>query len=97
MQLDDISGVDLTRVKKVSVGVGDRSGGSSGAYGRLYIDELRLCVPHCLAESAKPAKDHNSDCVVNFADHAQDSAVTSGDMAAYADFAAVWLENSLWP
>jgi hypothetical protein len=96
-QLDEISGVDLTRVKSLYVGVGDRSGGSSGAYGKLYIDDLRLCVPHCLDDAARPAKDYNSDCVVNFIDHAQESAVTSGNMAAYADFAASWLENTLWP
>jgi hypothetical protein len=67
------------------------------ASGRLYIDDVRLCVPHCLPDAARPAKDHNSDCVVNFPDHAQDAAVTGGNMASYADFAASWLENSLWP
>jgi hypothetical protein len=97
VQLDGISGVDLARVESLYVGVGDRSGGSSGAYGKLYIDDVRLCVPHCLDDAARPAKDHNSDCVVNFADHAQDAAVTGGNMQQYRDFAASWLENSLWP
>jgi hypothetical protein len=97
IQLEDISGVDLTRVKSLYVGVGDRSGGSSGAYGKLYIDDVQLCVPHCLPDAARPAKDHNSDCVVNFVDHAQDAAVTSGNMQQYRDFAAAWLENTLWP
>jgi hypothetical protein len=97
-QLDELGGiVDLTRVKKLYVGVGDRAGSASMASGRLYIDDIRLCVPHCLPESARPAKDHNDDCVVNFPDHAQDLAVTGGSMASYADFAAVWLENTLWP
>jgi hypothetical protein len=96
-QLDDISGVDLTRVKKVYVGVGGRTGPASGALGKLYIDDLALCVPHCLPDAARPAKDHNDDCVVNFIDHAQDSAVTGGNMQQYRDFAAAWLENTLWP
>jgi hypothetical protein len=97
VQLDELSGVDLSRVKWLYVGVGDRNAGASGATGRIYLDDVRLCRPHCLPDAARPAKDHNSDCVVNFPDHAMDSAVTGGNMLQYRDFAAVWLENTLWP
>jgi len=67
-----------------------KAAGTSGIRGRLE-------VRNCLDDAARPAKDHNSDCIVNFVDRAQDSVATSGDMTAYADFAAVWLENTLWP
>jgi hypothetical protein len=68
VQLDELSGLDLTRVKGLYVGVGNRNGGSSGAAGRIYIDDVSLCMPHCLPDAARPAKDYNSDCVVNFKD-----------------------------
>jgi hypothetical protein len=67
------------------------------ASGHLYVDDIRLCVPHCLPDAARPPKDYNDDCVVNFPDHAADPAVTGGSMQQYRDFAAAWLENTLWP
>ncbi len=36
------SGVDLTSVKKLVIGVGDRSAPKAGAAGKLYIDDIRL-------------------------------------------------------
>jgi hypothetical protein len=63
----------------------------------MFVDDIGLCVPHCIDEVGRPAKDHNSDCVVNFEDHAVEPAVTAGNMLQYRDFAAAWLENTLWP
>jgi hypothetical protein len=38
----DFPNVDLARVKKVYLGVGDRDNPLPGEKGRLYIDDLRL-------------------------------------------------------
>jgi hypothetical protein len=95
--LDELSGLDPSQIEKLTLGVGDRGGPASDAGGTVYFNDIRICVGQCLPDAARPAKDHNSDCVVNFVDHAQDSAVTSGDMQQYRDFATAWLENTLWP
>ena len=41
--LDELAGVDLTSVKSVYIGVGDRAGSPSGGIGTLAIDDIRLC------------------------------------------------------
>jgi hypothetical protein len=97
-RLSQLEGIDLTQVKKIIIGIGDRTGSSSVmASGRILIDRVSLCRLQCLEGSAALAKDHNGDCVVNFADHAMEPAVTSGNMQQYRDFAAAWLEDTLWP
>jgi len=36
------AGVDITRIKKLTVGVGDRAAPKAGGAGKLYIDDIRL-------------------------------------------------------
>jgi hypothetical protein len=96
-RLDAFGGVDLSRVQRVYLGVGQRGGSGSGASGVVFFDDLGVCVPGCYDRFAKHARDYNADCNVNFEDHAQEPAVTGGNMLQYRDFAAAWLENTLWP
>ncbi len=93
-------GVDLTAVKKLYIGIGDRNGAPTGAYGVVYIDDISLCMPGCIAELEKIASDYNVDCIVNFEDHAIEADGFDGTSAhwkGYADFAAEWLSENLWP
>lgn len=43
--LSDITGISLSKVKKVYVGVGSRSGPITNSTGRIYIDDIRLLRP----------------------------------------------------
>ncbi len=61
------AGVDLTAVKKVFIGVGDRNGSADGGKGFLYVDDIRLYPPRCLSDYA-PTGDMNGDCTVDFED-----------------------------
>jgi len=40
--LTDFAGVDLSSVKKIYIGVGNRAAPTSGGTGKLYIDDIRL-------------------------------------------------------
>ncbi|MCX5643404.1 MAG: LamG domain-containing protein, partial [Phycisphaerae bacterium] len=43
--LTDLTGVSLTAVKKLTIGVGDPAGAKSGATGTLYIDDILVGKP----------------------------------------------------
>ena len=43
--LDAFNGVDLSRVRKIVIGVGDRDSASSGGIGLLYIDDIGFGTP----------------------------------------------------
>jgi hypothetical protein len=107
------AGVDLTSIKTMYIGVGNRSSPTPGGTGTIYIDDIRLYVPRCIPSLAKPVGDFNNDCVVDYADLdvlAQQwletappalSADLSGDnkvdLNDYALLAGMWLEEELWP
>jgi hypothetical protein len=40
--LDTLTGVNLARIKTISLGVGDKADPKSGGAGRIYIDDIRL-------------------------------------------------------
>ncbi len=61
------AGVDLSQVRKIYIGFGDRSGASSGSSGRVYFDDIRLYPSRCVAEYA-PAGDLDGDCDVDYDD-----------------------------
>ena len=62
------AGVDLTAIKKLFIGLGDRdAGASSGKKGFLYVDDIWLYPSRCLSEEG-PTGDMNGDCQVNFED-----------------------------
>ncbi len=43
--LSDLAGVNLAKVKKLYIGVGDRENPVSGGGGRIYIDDIRVVKP----------------------------------------------------
>jgi len=61
------AGVDLTQVKKMSIGVGDAGGAGAGGSGTLFVDSIRLYPSRCVPEFA-PAGDLDGDCDVDFED-----------------------------
>jgi regulation of enolase protein 1 (concanavalin A-like superfamily) len=68
IDLADFAPVDLTRVKKIYIGVGNRNVPTLGGGGMLYIDDIRLYQPRCFPDLAKPAASFNNDCIVDYLD-----------------------------
>jgi len=64
--LDNLS-FDITNVKKVYIGVGDRSATESGGLGTIYLDNIKLFRERCVDH---PNSDLNGDCKVDFSDFA---------------------------
>lgn len=57
--LADFTGVELDQIKKMTLTLGDNSPG--GGSGSLYVDEIRLYIPRCLADRIDG--DVTGDCV----------------------------------
>jgi len=62
------AGVNLTSVKKLIIGAGNRPSPQMGGTGTLYFDDIRLYRPRCVASLLKPEADVTGDCVVDYAD-----------------------------
>jgi len=62
------NGLNLRAVKKMFIGVGDRSAPQPGGGGSLFIDDVRLYWPRCVPSLLKPVADVNDDCVVDYFD-----------------------------
>jgi hypothetical protein len=43
--LSSFTGVNLAKVKKLYLGVGDRTTPAAGGAGRIYVDDIRLVIP----------------------------------------------------
>jgi hypothetical protein len=43
--LSDLAGVNLAKVKKLYIGVGDRADPAADGSGRIYIDDIRVVKP----------------------------------------------------
>ncbi|UCG57850.1 MAG: carbohydrate binding domain-containing protein [Phycisphaerales bacterium] len=67
-ELSKFAPVNLMSVKKIYIGVGNRLSPSIGGTGNLFVDDVRLYGPRCVASLAKPANDLNDDCVVDYLD-----------------------------
>jgi len=61
-------GLDLSSVKKLTIGVGDRNGSPSGASGILYIDDVGLCGGGCEQTGCVCLGDLNTDSQVDLDD-----------------------------
>jgi hypothetical protein len=107
--LSEFTSVKLDRIKKMTIGVGNKTPGGTGS---LYFDDIRLYRPRCVPSKAKPAADVTGDCVVSYSDLdamiAQWLSTTTGlnvdwntdnrvDLKDFAVLAASWLEEKLWP
>lgn len=64
------NGVDLTQVKKLTFGVGNKtSSPGQGGTNRIYIDYIRLYQPRCLnLDNLDLRGDANNDCTINLYD-----------------------------
>ena len=61
-------GVDLASVKKMYIGVGNRTAPQMGGTGRLYFDDIRLYRPRCIPSLAKADADLSDNCIVDYED-----------------------------
>jgi hypothetical protein len=66
--LADFAPVDLTKIKKMYIGVGNRDFPTLGGAGMLYVDDIRLYEPRCMPSLARPPGGFNNDCVVDYLD-----------------------------
>ncbi len=64
------NGVDLSQVKKLTIGVGNKSSSpGQGGANRIYIDYIRLYQPRCLnLDNLDLRGDVNNDCMINLYD-----------------------------
>jgi len=60
--------VNTQSIKKMFIGVGDRKSPKAGDGGKLYVDDIRLYRPRCLADLLKPDADVSGNCVVDYLD-----------------------------
>ncbi|UCG59284.1 MAG: hypothetical protein JSU70_07190 [Phycisphaerales bacterium] len=68
IELSRFTPVSLTSVNKIYLGVGNRLSPVPGPTGNLFIDDIRLYGPRCVASQLKPVNDLNDDCVVDYLD-----------------------------
>ncbi len=62
------TGMNLSGIKKMYLGVGDRGNPKAGGSGILYFDDIRLYRPRCVPSEARPDADLSGNCVVDYAD-----------------------------
>jgi uncharacterized protein (DUF427 family) len=61
-------GVDLSSIKTMYIGVGNRTTPRAGRTGTLYFDDIRLYRARCIPSIAKPDADLSDNCVVDYDD-----------------------------
>jgi hypothetical protein len=62
------AGVNLKVIKKMYIGLGNRTSPAAGGTGIIYIDDIRLYSARCVPATVKPAADLSGNCVVDQAD-----------------------------
>jgi hypothetical protein len=62
------SGVNLKAIKKMYIGLGNRSSPKVGGTGTIFIDDIRVYPSRCVPSIGKPAADLSGNCVVDAAD-----------------------------
>ena len=68
IDLQQFTGVNLSDVKTITLGVSDL--GSNGGSGVVYFDDIRLYPARCIPSLSLQNGDFNGDCAVNFKDMA---------------------------
>jgi len=68
--LKDFSGVTLSSITAITLGIGDNKGegGKPSEEGTLYFDDIRLQPPRCFPDYSRPAADFSGDCRVDVND-----------------------------
>jgi len=62
------AGVNLKAIKKMYIGLGNRTSPKAGGTGTIYIDDIRVYSSRCVPSIDKPAASFNNDCVVDHLD-----------------------------
>jgi hypothetical protein len=106
------TGVNLAAVKKMYIGLGNRSTPQVGGKGTIFIDDIGVYRSRCVPSLAKPAADLSGNCIVDYADldimanEWLDKGVAvvadldgddDVDAKDFAILADAWLEEILWP
>lgn len=73
VSLADFTGVDLTHISKLMIGLGNKASPTAGGAGTLYVDDIRLYIPLCMNNMS--LGNTNNDCIVDY----QDLAVLAND------------------
>jgi hypothetical protein len=112
VELSEFAPVNLSSIKKMYIGVGNRITPSVGGTGDLFIDDIRVHPPRCVPSLAQPENDLSGNCIVDLLDveimagewlnsaaglAADLDADDDVDFADYADLAGTWLDEMLWP
>ncbi|UCG58083.1 MAG: hypothetical protein JSU70_00985 [Phycisphaerales bacterium] len=94
IELGRFAPVNLMSVKKVYLGAGNRLGPVPGPTGDLFIDDIRLYRPRCVASELKPAADITEpyDCKVDFVDFGMlaDEWLLEMPLQVWQERAAYW-------
>jgi len=59
------AGVNLKAIKRMYIGLGNRTSPKAGGTGTIYIDDIRLYRSRCVPSKVKPAASFNDDCIVD--------------------------------
>jgi len=62
------AGVNLKAIKKMYIGLGNRTSPKAGGTGTIYIDDIRVYASRCVPSMGKPAADLSGNCIVDEAD-----------------------------
>ena len=62
---NDINGVDLANVQKITIGFGDKTPGGAGT---VYFDNIELWPARCVPDFSFPAGDFTGDCIIDYLD-----------------------------
>jgi len=106
------AGVNLKAVKRMYIGLGNRTSPKVGGTGTIFIDDIGVYPSRCIPSKGKPAADLSGNCIVDYADLDimanewldKGAAVVADldgdddvDVKDFAVLADAWLEQVLWP
>jgi len=106
------AGVNLKAIKKMYIGLGNRTSPKVGGTGTIFIDDVRVYPSRCVPSMGKPAADLSGNCVVDAADldilanqwldigadlAADLDADGQVDLSDFAILADAWLDKLFWP
>jgi hypothetical protein len=66
--LSSFTGINPAAIKKIFIGVGNRSSPTPGGAGTIYIDDIRVYRPRCFPGLIKPPADFDNSCIVDYPD-----------------------------
>jgi hypothetical protein len=68
IDLKAFTGVNPKLIKKITIGIGNRSNPQHVGIGTLYVDDIRVYLPRCFPDLVRPVGDFSNDCVVDYPD-----------------------------